>query len=359
MSGSRRRLVPCPRVRRVHDARGEAHGRRMALDKQSTVPHLASGQGRHPDPAEADGQPDHSGWPELWRRAYLGDETRLIREALHAPGNSDVRAGVLDDLTTYFKLPADECIKRARDWEAWSVEEWFSQPRDSEESITEFYQTTNSWSFDLLWNAYLQAEGYAAPISAAIAQFALKRTSGRSHLDFGSGIGITSQLFRRLGFETSLADISTTLLAFAKFRLERRGEDAHYIDLNQATLEPNSYDVITAIDTLAHVVDLRATASMLHASLRPGGLLFANFDTRAPAPENAWHLYDDDLPLRWTLHRVGFEPVQNLDGLSVAYVRVDPGAAMHTVRGVRDFVSLRSPARRMVRRARWALRRGR
>ena len=31
--------------------------------------------------------------------------------------------------------------------------------------LASFYQTTQSWAFDLLWFAYLQAEGYGYPTS--------------------------------------------------------------------------------------------------------------------------------------------------------------------------------------------------
>jgi hypothetical protein len=103
--------------------------------------------------------------------------------------------------------------------------------------------------------------------------------------------------------------------------------------------------VITAIDTLVHVPDLRATARQLHAALRKDGLLFANFDVRPPTPENAWHLYQDDLALYWQLQRVGFEPVLNLDRRVMCYRRVDPQGAAHRLRGIRDTVLLRSPLR--------------
>jgi SAM-dependent methyltransferase len=212
--------------------------------------------------------------------------------------------------------------------------------------MTAFYQSTQSWAFDLLWYGYLQAEGVEYPVSVAMARTlpSLRGTAGR-HLDFGSGVGTTSQFFSQLGYETELADISTSLLDFARFRLERRGQPARYLNLNHVTLEPGRYDVITAVDTLVHVPDLAATARMLHRALRPGGILFANFDVRPRTAENAWHLYDDDLPLRWTLQRIGFEPEESLDGMITRYRRVEPRGLSHAARGVRDLILLRSPLR--------------
>ncbi len=89
--------------------------------------------------------------------------------------------------------------------------------------MTDFYRTTQSWAFDLLWFAYLQAEGYGLPSSVLALQAMATRAHGPAHLDFGSGAGVTSQLFARAGYETTLADISTSLLDFARYRLKRRG----------------------------------------------------------------------------------------------------------------------------------------
>jgi SAM-dependent methyltransferase len=279
---------------------------------------------------------------------------QLFRRALMAPGCDGICAAVLDDLSTYFKMSPEECVERCINWEKWSVSEWKASRRDSPEALNEFYRSLQSWAFDLLWYAYLQAEGLAYPVSVAIARSLPRRGPGLAHLDFGSGIGTTSQMFQQLGFTTTLADISTSLLQFAQFRLERRGTPAQFIDLNNGGIGVGQYDVITAIDTLVHVPDVPHTARELHAALRPGGYLFANFDVRPRSDENAWHLYDDDLTLRWQLQRVGFEPEDSLDGMITRYRRVEPTGAAHVARGMRDAVLLRSPLRPLVRNARRA-----
>src|SRR5262249_22830714 len=156
----------------------------------------------------------------------------------------------LDDLSSYFDLTKDECVRRCVNWEQWSVQEWHAQRRSSVEEIYDFYHKTQSWAFDLLWYSYLQSEEYAYPVSVVIADTLGRIGASASHLDFGSGVGATSQLFSALGYSTTLADISTSLLEFARFRLNRRCINATYLDLNQVSLSPNSYDVITAIDTL-------------------------------------------------------------------------------------------------------------
>lgn len=303
-------------------------------------------QGRHPDPLDPESpRPAPGQWPARQIKAFAGAEIDVFRSSLRLRGADGTRQSILEDLSAFFGMNPEDCVRRCLDWEQWTLEEWHRERRDTTESITAFYHETQSWAFDLLWYAYLQAEGYAYPVSVAIAQTIPPPRAGASHLDFGSGVGVTSQLFARLGYRTTLADISTSLLRFARYRLERRGDDASYLDLNTEELAPASYDVITAIDTLVHVPDVPGTARALHRALRPGGMLFANFDVRPKSAENAAFLYENDLPLRWQLQRAGFEPEEDLDGMITRYRRVETIGTAHAIRGVRDAVLLRSPLR--------------
>jgi SAM-dependent methyltransferase len=307
-------------------------------------------QGAHPDPLDpATPPPDRHSWPEDLQEAFASAEMELFRASLRLPGISDVRAAVLDDLSTYSGLPPAECVKRCRNWESWSVEEWLAADRSAAGGLTDFYQTTQSWAFDLLWYAYLQAEGYGDPISVRALRTISAHGHGRAHLDFGSGVGVTSQLFARAGYETTLADISTSLLDFARYRLSRRDQEARYINLNDEKLETGRYDVITALDTLAHVPDLADVVASLHSALRPGGWLVTNFDVRPPSPENAWHLYEDDLDLRAIVHRVGFVPSGRF-GPYMAYRRRDPAGTAQRFRVLFDQAVLTSRPRRFIRR---------
>ncbi|HTT53450.1 MAG TPA: class I SAM-dependent methyltransferase [Streptosporangiaceae bacterium] len=307
-------------------------------------------QGVHPDPADPTlPPPDPRNWPKAQQQAFASAEMKLFRACLSLPGSPDVRAAVLDDLSSYSGLPPEECVQRCRNWESWSVEEWLATDRPGTDRLTAFYQATESWAFDLMWYAYMQATGYGYPSSVLALRAMAALGNGRSHLDFGSGAGVTSQLFARAGYETTLADISTSLLDFARHRLSRRGETARFIDLNEEKLETGRYDVITALDTLVHVPDLADVVAGLHRALRPGGWLLTNFDVRPPSPENAWHLYDDDLDLRATVHRAGFVPCSRF-GPYVAYRRVDPSETAQGLRVRLDQLVLTSRPRRFIRR---------
>jgi len=310
-------------------------------------------QGPHPDPA-APGfvAPTPETWDKARRDCFYSREMRDFGDCLRLPGNHDIRGGILNDLSSYYALPPHECVRRCVHWEELSRQEWHAKSRNSESEIIDFYHTTTSWSFDLLWYAYLQSQGVHFPIQVNVARSVHRCLAGRRHLDFGSGVGVTSQLFHALGYRSDLADVSTTLLAFARYRLERRGLTAHYIDLNLEQLPEQAYDVITAFDTLAHVPNLSQTAANLHRALAPGGVLIANLDVRPASPQNAWHLYDDDLPLRYILHRTGFEPMKDIECGLAAYRAVSPMGIQHALRGARDIILLRSPLRPTVRKCR-------
>jgi 2-polyprenyl-3-methyl-5-hydroxy-6-metoxy-1,4-benzoquinol methylase len=321
----------------------------------------SSKQGAHVDPSSPNAPKlDKSSWSPRQLRAFSSRAMQAYRDSLKLPGQADIRASLVSDLSEYHKLSEAECIDRCVNWEQWSVKEWQEKPRDTQEGLRDFYKQVESWSFDLLWFAYLQAEGYEYPISALVGD-SLPDASSKApyHLDFGSGVGVTCQMFMRLGYRSDLADISDTLLAFARFRLDRRGDNAGFINLNGRGLEPNKYDVITAFDTLTHVpeVDFSSVVAMLHASLRPNGVLITNFDVRPPSAENAWHLYSDDLVLRFRLQRAGFEPIEGLDRGFMIYRRVERDGYEDVARGIRDLVLLKSPLRPVVRRLRAMLRR--
>jgi SAM-dependent methyltransferase len=313
-------------------------------------------QGLHPDPA-VDKVPPPAEMTQLQRRAVESAITRRFRECLAMPGQPDLRSAVLQDLAEYHGIPIAEALRRCLDWEAESVAEWRAADRSTDAGLREFYNSLQSWTFDLSWYALLQATGLAYPVQPIVAAASPRADRPLRHLDFGSGVGTMSQLFRRLGYVSDGADVSRPLLEFARFRTSRRDELINFVDLNCESLPPGEYDVITAVDTLVHVPDLRETVTTLHRSLKPNGVLFANFDTRPPSAENSWHLYSDDLPLRWTLQRAGFEPMRNYDGYITKYRRVDNSGLEGALRGGRDLVMLRSPLRPTVRRAKKAARR--
>ena len=304
--------------------------------------------GRHPDPdAASTPRPNPTTWPAGWRDTFASPLMDRFRQVL-ALDNLTVREAVLDDLVTHFHLSPAEALERCLDWEHDSVAEWQAKPRDGEDAITDFYRTTRSWCFDLLWYAYLQAEGFAYPSSVDIVRSLDRMPAAGPVLDFGSGVGVTGQLLHGLGRRVTLADISATLLDFARFRLARRGVTLPLIDLTEERLPEHAYGVITAIDTLTHVPDLSKALRTLHTALQPGGVLFTNLDVRASSPGTAWHLYEDENPLRLQLYRAGFRPAQRLEWGMVRYRRVEPDSVGSRAWRLAKSVELGTPVGRVL-----------
>ena len=104
--------------------------------------------------------------------------------------------------------------------EAESVKEWQATADDTPTGLSEFYNSVESWSFDLLWYAYVQSAGFGYPGTVIIADRVGPAPADGRMLDLGSGVGVTAQVFTALGYEVTLADLSGPLLNFARWRLE-------------------------------------------------------------------------------------------------------------------------------------------
>lgn len=279
---------------------------------------------------------------------------RLFADALRPPAGGSVRAGVTEDLAQFYRLTPDQVVHRCLHWEDDSVEEWRAASPDAPDGLVRFYDSVISWSFDLLWYSYLQTAGFANPKHVIVADQLGHPDTGARLLDFGSGIGVTAQLFAALGYDVTLADVSTPLLAFAQWRLEQRGVKATYQHL-PAELPPAHYDLITALDTFAHVPDASQTARQLYQATRPGGYLATNFDVRRRSERNAWHLYEDDLPLRWAIERAGYAPIKRIDNSLWIYQARPTIGTTWRLRKASAWLRLASPPVRGVRTVRRAL----
>ena len=109
-------------------------------------------------------------------------------------------------------------------------------------SIERFYAEPESHLLELMW--WHTVEDDASPLAYVLAWDFARRVATRRYLDFGSGVGSGSILFARHGYEIALADISSPLLQFARWRLDQRGLEAEIIDLKANGLPADAFDVI-------------------------------------------------------------------------------------------------------------------
>lgn len=108
-------------------------------------------------------------------------------------------------------------------------------------------------------------------------------------MDFGSGIGSLGLLFARHGIEATLAEVNPRLNDYARWRFDRRGLPAEFVDLRREALPEERFDLITAIDVFEHVPAPSATMTSLARALRPGGTIFLHVPV-GPAPSHPMHL---------------------------------------------------------------------
>ena len=234
---------------------------------------------------------------ELWRRSLV------------LPDFDDPVPSALRELSLYFAITEQEAEERCRGWERDSTREWSARDRSTAEGLRDFYLTTQSWIFDTVWYHAQQYHGSVPAESVMIAERVRRQAPG-CHLDFGSGPGGTSLFFHNLGWQVSLADVSITLLRFARWRFELRGIDAAFYDLNDGGLPAEHFDLITACDVMVHVPDPVATLRMLHRALKPHGLLIFNVDASPGGPP--WHLYPYAYPVLRPVRGIGFRRLPRL-----------------------------------------------
>lgn len=259
---------------------------------------------------------------EAWRRGLTMDAW------------TDPTDAILDELCTYFQVTAEEARRRCIDWKAESLREWQAGDRTTTEGLADFYRQQVSWIFDTMWYHANQYHGTAPAESVEVA-LGLGHVSPGHVLDFGAGPGSSALFFHRLGWEVSLADISTTMQDFARWRLGRHGVPATFYDNSRDELPAAAFDLITAFDVMVHVPDVARTIAQLHRSLKPGGYLVFNIDNQPPTIENHGHLYRDQWPILRHVRRTGFHRCPKITYFHV-YQKVERTAPGRWTIGAQD-----------------------
>jgi SAM-dependent methyltransferase len=257
---------------------------------------------------------------ELWQRvdrheltaeAFQVEQERLLdgcrqtwTEALRLGQEPDLQESLLAELGRYVKCE-DRAELQARCHRAVDDlrREWEGQvDRDQRASVERFYDETRTPIYELMhWHTLADDQ---SPLAYVVALDYARRQSGRSYMDFGAGVGSGAILFARHGFEVTLADISSPLLDFCRWRLTQRGLAATYLDLKIASLPPARFDFITAMDVFEHLVDPVAAVDQLWQALEPGGILFGRFAAEVDET-HPMHIVEDFEPTFARLRDLG------------------------------------------------------
>jgi len=229
--------------------------------------------------------------------------------SLLAPDTGDLRRELLIELSEYFGAPIGEIEARMADATVRFTEEWRHRVVDptDERSVVRFYNESETELFDL---ASWHAEDPIHFRTLVCADIAAQRP-GRTYLDYGSGIGSDALVFAAAGFDVTLADVSSPLLAFAKWRCERRGFQVRTIDLKRQSLPARRFDAVLCFDVLEHVHNPLRTLYRIQRSMKPGGLLFVH----APFgedPDRPMHIVHEDV-ITPKMPSVGFTRQEGLE----------------------------------------------
>ena len=235
-------------------------------------------------------------------------------EALRLPNEPDLLHSTLAEIGRWRKIDDLAEVRRRceqalqtlkHDWER-------TVGRGNAAAVETYYDSADACIEELMWWHTLIDDN--SPLAYVVALEFAEAARCRSYLDFGSGVGSGALLFARHGFDTTLADISSVLLGFCRWRFERRALTARFVDLKASTLPPSAFDFITAMDVFEHLVDPVAVVDQLYASLTPGGYIFGRFSGEDDA-DRPQHIVHDFQPVFDRFAELGCQEVFHDDWL--------------------------------------------
>lgn len=232
------------------------------------------------------------GYRAEWRGALLG------------AGETDLRTSLLREVATYYGIADLTEVERRFTGAVDTMRHEWQEEIDPQQraSIESFYQSA-TLVYDLMdWHSLRDDTG---PLAYVLGLEIARAHQVQTCLDFGSGVGSGALLFARAGIEMTLADISTTLLDFARWRFAQRGLSAGFLNVNQTPLPEAGFDMILAMDVFEHLADPVETVERLWKALKPGGLFFARIHAEEDA-DRPQHIVRDFAPTFAHMRELGF-----------------------------------------------------
>jgi 2-polyprenyl-3-methyl-5-hydroxy-6-metoxy-1,4-benzoquinol methylase len=178
--------------------------------------------------------------------------------------------------------------------------------------VEKYYDSAHHYIDELMWWHTLAEDNSPLAYVAAL-EFALV-AGCRTYLDFGSGVGSGALLFQSHGFDVSLADISSSMLSFCRYRFAQRDRGATFINLQESNLPEAAFDFITAMDVFEHLVEPAAAVDTLHRCLKSGGYIYGRFASEIDR-ERPQHIVHDFGPVFERFAELGFKEVYRDDWL--------------------------------------------
>jgi 2-polyprenyl-3-methyl-5-hydroxy-6-metoxy-1,4-benzoquinol methylase len=225
------------------------------------------------------------------------------RSALLLNNERDLRTSLLREVADYYNLTDLTEVERLCSGAVDAMRHEWEQQIDPHQraSIESFYQSA-TMIYDLMGWHSLRDD--TAPLAYVLGLEIARERHVKSCLDFGSGVGSGALLFARTGMTMALADISTTLLDFCRWRFLQRHLSADFLNLNVDKLPTSHFDLILAMDVFEHLVDPVGTIEHLCRALRPGGLFFGRIHVE-DAGEHPQHIVRDFEPTFARMRELG------------------------------------------------------
>jgi mycofactocin glycosyltransferase len=254
------------------------------------------------------GQRDHVPAERLWheQERLTAEYKDIWSDSLRLDGHADLKSSLLSEVGEYVGCSdLDRVEQRCRGAVVELKDEWERRGADAADgaAVEAFYDQSQAYPFDLMWWHTLSDD--TTPLAYVVALKFAEDHGCRRYLDFGSGVGSAGILFARHGFEVTLADISSPLLAFAASRLKRRGLACTLLDLKETSLPPAHYDLVTAMDVWEHLADPVGVVDQVADAIAPGGFLFGRFAAE-PHTNYPQHIVVDFEPTFRRLAERGF-----------------------------------------------------
>lgn len=251
----------------------------------------------------------------MTRSEFGAEQERLIdgyraiwTQALLLGTWTDLRESLLAELIQYSGCGDQEEIQQRCAQALSDVRsEWKAMVSGpSRESIEQFYHESQAMLYELMWWHTLCED--LSPLAYVVALRFAQGHGCQRFLDFGAGVCSGPILFARDRFDVSVADISSPMLDFGRWRFDLRKLNARFIDLKAESLPADTFDFVAAMDVFEHLVDPVGAADDLWRALNSGGFLFGRFHADVDE-ERPHHIVQDFGPTLRHLHELGFVEV--------------------------------------------------
>jgi hypothetical protein len=242
------------------------------------------------------------------QKQELDEYAAIWTRALLLPGEEDIARSTLIEIGRWRGISDLALVRRRCEGALRSLKLRWGQivQEVGKREVEEYYNAADYCIEELMWWHTLGEDNSPVAYVAAL-EFALRQNC-KTYLDFGSGVGSGALLFRSHGFDVTLADISSVMLSFCKYRFAERRAEAGFVDLKESMLPEAAFDFITAMDVFEHLVDPVGTVNSLHRCLKPGGYVYGRFASEDDQ-DRPQHIVQDFRPVFDRFAELGFKEV--------------------------------------------------